>query len=312
MQRGLLRQTFDWSDIETTRGALPSRRPTTRYVADAAGAGIEVLPILFNPPGFYARGRRRAAGGPVSRRGPGAMAALRRTLVGAATAPAAPSGGRTPTCPQCRSAPGRSGTSPTCRSTGTASPTPPATCACCAASAGRSTPSTQGGGRHRRDARQPPSACRSRATSRRCTRRREGTLRHARDPSLRRDDAGVLARRVQRAAQLHRARRPGRADLGHRGGLGQRRARQRRDRRPDAARPRWSGATLRAAGPRRHPPRVRGVVYFNWRDAPPTPAARTSGACTPACCASTAHPSRPSRRSRMLREGSESRYARRA
>jgi hypothetical protein len=33
---------------------------------------------------------------------------------------------------------------------------------------------------------------------------------------------------------------------------------------------------------------IRGVVYFDWRDAPPYPAGATSGACTPACCSATA------------------------
>jgi polysaccharide biosynthesis protein PslG len=52
----LLRQTFDWSRIETARGKYDLSYYDD-YVAAAADHGIRILPILFNPPNFYL-GRR--------------------------------------------------------------------------------------------------------------------------------------------------------------------------------------------------------------------------------------------------------------
>jgi hypothetical protein len=54
---GITRQTFDWSTIETKRGKYKLGRYDD-YVAAEAKHGIEVLPILFNPPKF----RRRSHG----------------------------------------------------------------------------------------------------------------------------------------------------------------------------------------------------------------------------------------------------------
>jgi hypothetical protein len=48
---GLLRQTFDWSRIETTVGRY-SFAAYDGFVAAAARHGITILPILFNPPPF--------------------------------------------------------------------------------------------------------------------------------------------------------------------------------------------------------------------------------------------------------------------
>jgi hypothetical protein len=48
----LLRQTFDWSSIEKTRSNYDLSY-YDGYVAAAADHGIRVLPILFNPPGFH-------------------------------------------------------------------------------------------------------------------------------------------------------------------------------------------------------------------------------------------------------------------
>jgi hypothetical protein len=77
----LLRQTFDWSLIETARGTY-RLDDIDGFVSDAARAGIEVLPILFNAPGFYAEGGERAAGDPASPpRDPATMGAFARTLV---------------------------------------------------------------------------------------------------------------------------------------------------------------------------------------------------------------------------------------
>src|SRR5947208_8302035 len=55
---GLLRQTFDWADIERS----PRRYTFGRYdafVAAAARHGMQVLPVLFNPPGFHSSGPAR-------------------------------------------------------------------------------------------------------------------------------------------------------------------------------------------------------------------------------------------------------------
>lgn len=59
---GLLRQTFDWSAIEQSPGAYQLGAYDT-YVAHAARHGITILPILFKPPAFRssapAQGARR-------------------------------------------------------------------------------------------------------------------------------------------------------------------------------------------------------------------------------------------------------------
>jgi polysaccharide biosynthesis protein PslG len=52
----LLRQTFDWSRIETAPGTYDLSYYDD-YVAASADHGIRILPILFNPPAF--RGRRQ-------------------------------------------------------------------------------------------------------------------------------------------------------------------------------------------------------------------------------------------------------------
>jgi hypothetical protein len=52
---GLLRQTFDWADIERS----PGRYDFVRYdalLAAAAARGLQVLPVLFNPPGWHSAG----------------------------------------------------------------------------------------------------------------------------------------------------------------------------------------------------------------------------------------------------------------
>jgi len=57
---GLLRQKFDWAVIESS----PRRYELgwyDGYVLDAARHGMRVLPILFNAPSFYVRQRGRAA-----------------------------------------------------------------------------------------------------------------------------------------------------------------------------------------------------------------------------------------------------------
>src|SRR5262249_33105354 len=56
---GLVRQTFSWKLIETSRGHYDLAY-YDRFVADAARAGLTVLPILFDTPAFY---ERRAAAG---------------------------------------------------------------------------------------------------------------------------------------------------------------------------------------------------------------------------------------------------------
>jgi hypothetical protein len=55
-----IRQTFDWSTIERRRGRYDLRYHDD-YVAQAAAHGIRILPVLFNPPRFHRRSRGRAA-----------------------------------------------------------------------------------------------------------------------------------------------------------------------------------------------------------------------------------------------------------
>jgi hypothetical protein len=50
----LLRETFDWAQIETAPGSYDFSYYDA-FVGDAARAGISVLPILFHAPGFRAR-----------------------------------------------------------------------------------------------------------------------------------------------------------------------------------------------------------------------------------------------------------------
>jgi hypothetical protein len=55
---GLVRQTFDWADIERT----PEHFHFARYdalMAAAAQRGLHVMPVLFNPPGFHSSGPPR-------------------------------------------------------------------------------------------------------------------------------------------------------------------------------------------------------------------------------------------------------------
>ena len=53
---GLIRQKFDWASIETSRGQYDLRHHD-EFVAAAASKGITILPILFNTPDFHL-GRR--------------------------------------------------------------------------------------------------------------------------------------------------------------------------------------------------------------------------------------------------------------
>ena len=56
---GLLRQTFNWSDIETSPGRYDFSAYDA-YVRAAAATGMAVLPILYHPPAFQALHRGRA------------------------------------------------------------------------------------------------------------------------------------------------------------------------------------------------------------------------------------------------------------
>jgi hypothetical protein len=51
---GLIRQTFHWKDIETSRGVY-NWAGYDSYMAATASHGIRVLPVLFEPPRFRAR-----------------------------------------------------------------------------------------------------------------------------------------------------------------------------------------------------------------------------------------------------------------
>jgi hypothetical protein len=56
---GLIRQTFDWSQIERSNGRF-SLAYHDNFVAKAASHGMRVLPILFNPPRFHRSSRGRS------------------------------------------------------------------------------------------------------------------------------------------------------------------------------------------------------------------------------------------------------------
>jgi hypothetical protein len=57
---GLIRQTFHWNQIETSRGVY-NWGGYDAYMAATASHGIRVLPILFDPPRFRARVSRRTS-----------------------------------------------------------------------------------------------------------------------------------------------------------------------------------------------------------------------------------------------------------
>jgi hypothetical protein len=77
----LLRQTFDWSTIELAPGAY-NFFAHDRFVLDLAKHRIRVLPILFNPPEFRSsRPARRANGGTYPPQSAAAMGAWAAKLV---------------------------------------------------------------------------------------------------------------------------------------------------------------------------------------------------------------------------------------
>jgi polysaccharide biosynthesis protein PslG len=57
---GLLRQNFDWASIERSRGRY-SFAYHDEYVAAVARAGIRILPVLYNAPSFHSSAPRRGA-----------------------------------------------------------------------------------------------------------------------------------------------------------------------------------------------------------------------------------------------------------
>ena len=57
---GLIRQTFDWAGIER-RPRRYSLHAYDRFVVSAAERGLQVLPILFNPPAFRSSAPERGA-----------------------------------------------------------------------------------------------------------------------------------------------------------------------------------------------------------------------------------------------------------
>ena len=81
LHAGLLRQTFDWSDIERS----PNRFHFARYdalMAAAAQRGLRVLPVLFNPPGFHSAGPPRPSPrGTFPPRHPGDLGVFAQVLV---------------------------------------------------------------------------------------------------------------------------------------------------------------------------------------------------------------------------------------
>ena len=58
LRAGLIRQTFDWAAIETRPGHYDFRRYDA-LMRTAANHGLQVLPVLFNPPGFHSSGPPR-------------------------------------------------------------------------------------------------------------------------------------------------------------------------------------------------------------------------------------------------------------
>jgi len=56
---GLLRQTFNWSDIEKSPGRYDFSAYDD-YVRDAAATGIAVMPVLYHPPAFHMPHRGRS------------------------------------------------------------------------------------------------------------------------------------------------------------------------------------------------------------------------------------------------------------
>src|SRR4051794_18898497 len=74
---GITRQTFDWSQIEVKRGHY-YLRAYDDYVANLANHGIRVLPVLFNPPRFRRRSHGRSTCPPRSNK---TMARFARVLV---------------------------------------------------------------------------------------------------------------------------------------------------------------------------------------------------------------------------------------
>jgi polysaccharide biosynthesis protein PslG len=62
-----IRQTFDWSTIERQPGVYDLTYHD-RYVAKAAAHGIRIMPVLFNPPSFRRPSRGRATCPPRSNR----------------------------------------------------------------------------------------------------------------------------------------------------------------------------------------------------------------------------------------------------
>jgi hypothetical protein len=75
---GLIRQVFDWSAIEASPGRF-DLSVYDAYVASAASHRVRILPILFNPPAFHRPSRGRAACPPRRLR---TMAAFAKVLVG--------------------------------------------------------------------------------------------------------------------------------------------------------------------------------------------------------------------------------------
>jgi polysaccharide biosynthesis protein PslG len=78
---GIVRQTFDWRQIERRRGRFSLGR-YDRFVADLAYRRMRVLPILFNPPRFHSsRPRQGARRGTYPPRDPESMGDFAAALV---------------------------------------------------------------------------------------------------------------------------------------------------------------------------------------------------------------------------------------
>lgn len=58
----VIRQTFDWSTIEREKPGEFDFAYHDEYVSAAAAAGLDILPILLNPPAFHSPGGKRRPG----------------------------------------------------------------------------------------------------------------------------------------------------------------------------------------------------------------------------------------------------------
>ena len=290
---GLMRQTFDWARSSARPGRYDFSLLRRLRRGRSRGGDLRVLPILFNPPRFRSsRAAGRRAGAAPTRRGRAATWASSAPRSRAATARAASFWQRAP------------GAAAAARPllAGVERAEPPrllaeragrarSTWRCCAPPGDGIRARGPGGG----DRDRGPADSRLGVPLRRYVggdvpRGRRRSLRHAGRQPVRAATATGRARtpsRLVRGVAAANGDRPvGAGSPSSAGRPAGRRARflvsEARQARADPAQ------TLLALARRRDALRIRGVVYFNWRDSSPyCGRARTSSASTRGCCAST-------------------------